>query len=339
MVQLTHLTGELGILNEAAWATDIINPATTTHYKLGKYVKDVGDFAVEESSHQVNYYDSLNPGEIITTKTDVKTDWIFESVNSWMYFHAMSDKDGAGISEAAGVFTQTPITAIGAQLGSFTSRYDTGNAAENVREHVVGHKVQRLAESINLIDPLQRLQTTLSTIAQRRVDPVSDVSNVPIYPSSISSSYHRDTNMILTWDGDSMRPEVVDFTWNVLNDLDPRPVDGQKYIEALPNGHRLVSWTMNLRRAGGNTKEVWTDYKDQILNNTAKTLRFKLFGTDGSNYKDLTFSSNYINVKKNKVTTLLEGVLPTYRMTGIATTLAIEFKDGLNKTTFYKVAP
>ena len=88
----------------------------------------------------------------------------------------------------------------------------------------------------------------------------------------------------------------------------------------------------------GFSKQLDIDYADQLTNDTTgKTLIFQIFNT-ASLYKKYTFTDCAI-------TDLVENIIidanfvehPTYQCTMVPLTMVPEFKDGLNKTTFYNL--
>jgi len=337
----TQLTNFLGWLQEATYGTDP-NPNSNTHYKLGKNV--LGNFPRVKRAVQVNHNNNYQPSERITTTHIIQDVIAFEPVNSLALKYVFAQADGTGISEAAGVFTVDPSAiAVNGQRASWTWRTDLGNSTENLRDHYLGNMATRYQEGMNFIGGSdQRLVAGLDYIGQKRVTPATDVSNPPIYPdigtTNDNESFKKDGNTVLTYDGDTMLPQVVQYNMTISNEPQSHPVDGQRHVEQVTTGNQTYGLTLNVRRAGGFSKELHVDYRDQLNNDTTgKTLVFQIYNT-ASLYKKYTFTDCAI-------TDLVENIIidanfvehPTYQVTFVPLTVVPEFKDGLNKTTFYNL--
>ncbi|KKL28553.1 hypothetical protein LCGC14_2373990 [marine sediment metagenome] len=341
-MSVQHTVNYLGWLQEAAYGTDP-NPNSNTHYVIGKNV--TGQQPSAEVQVNINHYATYEPGQILTTNHQVKASPVgFEPVNclplKYIFQEAQDQANPAtGISEAAGVFTIDPTTMVPlAQRASWTWRTESSNSGESVRDHYLGNRAIDLTESLNFVGgAAQRLQSVLNYLGLRRVTPATDVSNPPIYPNSTSQSYKKDVNTILTWDGDNMKPEMINFSWTVANEPQTHPVDAQKYPEEQTTGNATYGWTVNIRRAGGNSAKFQIDWRDQLDNQASyNDLRFKIFNT-ATLYKDYTFGTCTITSIKRNIVKQASVAIPTYEIRAVPTTMAIEFKDGLNKTTFYNL--
>lgn len=333
-----HTTNYLGWLQEAAYGTDP-NPNSNTHYVIGKNV--TGQQPSTEVNIIINHYDGYQPGEVQTTNHQVKTAPLgFEPVNCLPLKYLFTENDGTGISEAAGVFTIDPTAMVPlAQRASFTWRTESSNSGESVRDHFLGNRALDLTESLNFVGgAAQRLQSVLNYLGQKRATPGTDVSNPPIYPNSTSESYKKDVNTIFTWDSDDMKPEMINFSWTVENEPQTHVKDAQQFPGEQTTGNGTYGWTINIRRAGGNSAKFQIDWRDQLDNQGSyNDLRFKIFNT-ATLYKDYTFGEcTILSIRKN-IVKQASVAIPTYEIRAVPLTMAIEFKDGLNKTTFYNIA-
>ena len=336
----TELVNHIGILHEPtnAVGTDAINPASTTHYLLGKATEPMGDYPNEELKFQPMYFNSYETGEILRTSSKVVGDpLLFEPVNCypWKFLFCSGS---TGISTDAGspdLFTIDPITS--GQRSSFTKRTDAGNSSINDRDHYLGNRLFDYSEVFDFFDPTgePRLQSSWNDEGLRRVDPESDVSNPPIYPNSTSNSYKKDDNTVLTWDDDSMLPEIGSFRWGVQLGTKDHPIDNQLYPEAYTTGNMLVNFSFTIRRAGGTSTSIRTDHKALVSSGTTKDIHFKIHNT-ATLYKDVVLNDCVWNMKRNHVIDNLMR-MPTWIVTGIAKTITPTFKDGLDKTTFYEL--
>jgi len=337
----TQLTNFIGWLQEATYGTDP-NPNSNTHYKLGKNV--IGDYPRVQRNVQINHNNNYQPSERITTKHIVQGNIAFEPVNSLALKYLFTQVDGTGISEAAGVFTIDPSAiAVNGQRNSWAWRSDLGNSTENIRAHYLGNMVIRYQEGMNFIGGSdQRLLAGIDYIGQKRATPATDVSNPPIYPdigtTNDNEHFKKDGNTVLSWDGDTMLPQVVQFNHTISNEPQSHPVDGQRHVERVTTGNQTYGLTLNVRRAGGFSKQLDVDYADQLINDTTgKTLVFQIYNT-ASLYKKYTYTDCGItDMVKNIIIDSDFIAHPTYQVTMAPLTMIAEFKDGLNKTTFYNL--
>ncbi len=333
-----YLTNYIGILHEAVYATDIIDPANTTHYMIGKLTQPAGDLIREVLSFQPFWFDSFQIGQIVITNSVAQGDPIlFDPVNCypWRFVFTVPVTD-TDISEAAGVFTITPV--ITGERSSFTMRTDHGNSSENIRDHFVGCLITDYSESMLFATGMERLKASITYRGLRRVAPASDVSNPPIFPNSTSNRYKKDTNTVLTWDGDSMLPEIISFRWGVQIDFEDHPVDivDQKYFEKITTGNAKPNFDFTIRRAGGTSKKIRDDFINLSTSGTRKEIVFRIYNS-ATEYRQVTLTDCVWNMVPNH-TIDDQKVENIWIITGIAESMSLEFKDGLNKTTFYGIA-
>lgn len=343
----TYLTNHIGWLQEATYGTDP-NPNSNPNYHLGKPTGPMGNLPRVKQEIQVNHFNSYAPGEIVRTKQVVDDNLNFEPVNCLPWKYMFQKIDGTGITDDGGGNQTDGIRTVapGAitpseQRASWTFRTDTGNSSENIREHILGNRMTRLMETFNFIAGSDaRLQSAISYIGKKRATPATDVSNPPIYPQSISKSYKKATSTVLTWDGDSMLPQVVQFSWFVQNEFASNPVDNQQYIEEATTGNQTYGFVLNVRRAGGFPINIKTDQVDQIENNGSKNdMIFKIFNDDVNDlYKQITFSTCTItDIVLNHVIDQNFQQVPTFAVLYTPLSITPVFKDGLNKATFYNI--
>lgn len=342
-----YLTNFLGWLQEATYGTDP-NPNANTHYKIGKFVR--GEFPSMKQEVQVNHNDQYHPSELVPTKHVLQGQLAYEPVNNLPLKYMFTKNDGTGITDDGGANLTDGIRTIdppndpitpNEQRASWTWRVDTGNQSENLREHYLGDMMTRYTESMNFLNSDNRLQGAFDYTGQRRVTPATDVSNPPIYPNSTSDSYKKDSNSILTWDGDSLFGEILNFSWTATNAAVTHPTDSfpkTLYVERVTTGNQSYGLAFNVRRAGLNGRALQIDYRDQLDNfGSYKDMNFKIYNT-ATNYKDYTFSTCFINhIVPNIVIESDIIAHPTWLVSMMPTTMVETFKDGLNKTTFYNL--
>ncbi len=340
----TQLTNLLGWLQEATYGVD---PAQDTNqgYRIGKNV--LGDYPMMEQSITINHNNNYHPSEIIINQHLLKGNLAFEPVNSLPLKYLFAEKtSGNGITESSGVFTIDPVNdpiIPNAQRNSWAFRTDLGNSTENLRDHYVGCMAIRYQEGMSFIGGAdQRLVAGLDYIGQKRVTPATDVSKPPIYPDMGTTldneSFRKNVNTVLKWDGDSLLPEIVSFNWTVSNEPQSHPVDGQKHVERVTTGNQTYGLTVNVRRAGGFSKQFHIDYRSQLDNaDSYKTMLFDIYNT-ATNYKKYSFTGC-------RMTKPIENIIidsdfvahPTYQISLAPLAMTMTFKDGLNKTTFYNL--
>lgn len=335
----TELTNHYGILHEPTDAVgiDAIDPANTTHYFIGKATQSMGNLPKEELKFQDHNFNSYYPGQInITSSKVIGESLILEPVNlyPWKFIFCSGATGIATDSGTPDLYTFTPITE--GQRSSFTARTDIGNSSINDRDHFLANRIYDYSEIFNFADPAEpRLQMSWTADGLRRVDPASDVSNPPIYPNSTSNSYKKDPNTVLTWDGDSMLPEIASFRWGIQIGNKDHPIDNQLYNEAYTTGNALINFNFLIRRAGGTSSSIRADTKVLSSAGTTKDIVFKIYNT-ATLYRQVVLNDCYWNITRNHEIDNLMGI-PHYIVQGIAKTITPTGKDGLNKTIFYEL--
>ncbi len=344
----TQLTSQLGWLQEATYGLD---PAQDTNqgFKIGKNI--VGNFPRVKQEVTINHNNSYAPSERVITKHVVQDNLAFEPVNCLPLKYMFTKNDGTGITDDGGANltdgtrTIDPVVdpvAPNEQRASWAWRKDRGNSTENLRDHILGNMMLRFTETFNIIGgPDQRLINGFDYLGKKRVTPATDVSNPPIYPNSSNDSYKKDGNTIVTWDGDNMLPQLVQVQWNISAVPQSHPADVtpvQHNVERVTTGNFTYGATVNIRRAGGFSKNFDLDLIDQLDNKSSyNDLRVRIHNT-ASNFKDVTLGGCTITDIQENIIIESEFVAhPTYQITLLPLTWVYTFKDGLNKTTFYNL--
>ena len=349
----TQLTSQLGWLQEANYGadpiTDLVAPGLTTVYKIGKNV--VGNFPRVRQEITVNHNNSYAPSERVINKHIVQDNLAFEPVNCLPLKYMFTKNDGTGITDdgggdlTGGTRTIDPVNdpvPPNEQRASWTWRKDRGNSTENLRDHILGNMMLRFTETFNSIGgPDQRLVNGFDYLGKNRVTPVADISNPPIYPNSSNDSYKKDGNTIITWDGDNMLPQLIQAQWSVSAVPQSHPADVvpvQHNVERVTTGNFTYGAVVNIKRAGGFSKNFDLDLIDQLDNKSSyNDLRVRIHNT-ASNFKDVTLGGCTITDIQENIIIESEFVAhPTYQITLNPLTWVYTFKDGLNKTTFYNL--
>ncbi len=338
-----HTVNYLGWLEEQSYGTDP-NPNSNTHYVLGKNV--TGNLPNPKQEFTVNHNESYAPKEIVTTKHLLETSPLtYEPVNALAWKYMFAGIDGTGITDDGGanltdgIRTVDPTALVPlAQRASWAFRSDEGNSQQNLRDHYLGNRMLSLVASYNFIGgSAQRLIEVMNYIGQKRATPATDVSNPPIYPQSTKESYKKDTNTVLTWNGQDLIPAMANISTTIQNEPQAHPVDAQKFVEQETTGNQTYAATLNIRRADGNSADLWTDFRSQMDNDDSyNTLIWNIFNTT-TQYRAHTFTGCRITEVRRNIVQQAGVAIPTYEIGLVPLAMVPTFKDGLNKTTFYNL--
>jgi hypothetical protein len=117
---------------------------------------------------------------------------------------------------------------------------------------------------------------------------LNQAHNGPALPSSVSKEYRKDSNMVLTWDGDSIKDSVHQIQVSGVNTLLIDQVLNAQNTNNIYEGQ--LDMAVNIKMYRGHMSELFQDMYDQKDTDTGKALIFTIYQVNSSNYKTFTFS-------------------------------------------------
>ena len=292
MPLVPHRTKYIGWAYEDTQGTDkIALGGAVPYYQLGKLTSTIGNFPTKDTKTISINAGSRDPTTNIT-HVEPRAALGFAPVSGveWYKFLGARADGGGGIHTITGIDT--------GQIPYYTTRFQSENATENIRDSLVGGKTNNVNFQILNANTRARIPALMG-VGIQGMDvkaATNTASQTPVYPSSEEGLYFPDSNFEFTWDesvGDvSYADELMDFKYigmnaNMFGTLEPQLTPYQ-VLEGV-RGHELAFQILR-----GNDTQIYTDYRDQNRASTGKNLRVKIYNS-ATNYLQLDYAGVILN--------------------------------------------
>ena len=329
-----HRDKELGWIYEVTEGVDpIASGGGTPYYYYGHYTKSRGIFPSRNTKLVSYYHGSRDPTNRVSY-VEPRGSIGFAPVNliPWYQYLGARADGGGGIQTITGINSgRLPFT---------TTRSESQNVSESIRESMVGGKVNSL--NFQILNANMRMNTpALIGMGIQGMDvkaPTNTAAQVPVFPSGEEGMYYPDDNFEFTWDYGGGSPvteykdQLMDFKYigtgaNVLgtvgNTVTPYGVE---------EGMRDHLVMFQIIR-GGDT-QIRDDYLAQTRSSTGKDLRVKIYNS-ATKYLQLDLTNLLMETCNMNDAEEKKGEYEIYDVVAKAETLTINGIDGV-AASFYQ---
>lgn len=323
MAFVTHRTKKLGWEYEVNEGVDPIGNADP-YYNFGQYPNQPpGDFPKKSFTYQTSYAGGRDPASIRIANAKTTSIKTFAPTNGLPVYQIYGDS-----TTAAGLHTLDGIDT--GELPTITERFQSENAAENIRYSMVGAKTGSLQLAmdnlhLNIKAPLICGQTLkgLDVLAS-----TSQQDKTPVYPTSKENMYFKDANFSLVWDTAHDYSDVVKSFKYICDTSNLfQPLMQQLNPHTILEGFRAHIFLLEILR--GDDKAIYTDYLAQTRASTGGDLVIKVYNS-ATEYIELDASGVFIDdCVMNYANDAADNELELYTAILVATSVVPKIKDGV----------
>lgn len=322
MVFVTHRTKKLGWRYEVDVGVDPIGDAVD-YYKFGHFPDPPGDFPNKSFTYQVNYAGGRGPSSIRIATAKPASIKAFAPVNALPLYQIYGSSNTVdGVHTLDGIDT--------GELPTLTERFQSENAAENIRYSMVGGKTGSLQLAMdNLQMNIKAPMICGQSFKGKDVlASTSQLDKTPIFPSSKSKMYFKDDNFSLIWDTDhDYSDEVKSFKYICDTSNAFQPLMQELLPNAILEGFRAHIFVLEIVR--GADKAIYTDYMAQNRESTGGDLVIRVYNS-ATEYIELDASGVFIDdCIMNYGNDAADNELELYTAALIATSVTPKSKDGV----------
>ena len=346
MVNDLQYVGEIGTKNDAvgAYGVDTIidgAPPAQTFYEYGLFQRSFGDFPLLGTDLIKSYTGkTYDPVSINVAKTMVGGS-IVSAVNHGLgFFRSLCRiesgaglEDGGVVDDGSNQYTITPIT--DGELVSYNTRFHLKNTdTANIQKTVLGCRTNQYTMSLDLTQKKLPLAQTEVFLGQKIVPVQAGTADYVLeVPDSLDKLFYWDNtaNSVFTWDGESMKDELLNLSFTVDNVNSLGRIAGQHYPRDNVTGDRIMVIGLRLERR--NSTSIFDDYMSQAGTDAIPADIFKnvVFKIPNVNGKFIQLTMNNIGINSLKMNhAFREGKeIPTWDLKGTVQTVAPVIKDGI----------
>lgn len=343
---------EIGIKNEATFATDPIVNGAETFYTLGRYQRSFGNFPTLDTELILSRTGkSYDPSSMNVASTMVSGN-VASAVTHGLGLYRIlcraesefpsGNEDGGVVDDGSNEYTITPIT--DGEQQSYTERYHTKNKdAADLQQSCVGGRSRQYTLGLDLTQKKLPLSQTETFFATQMNDVQANTGDYVLQsPDNLDTLFYWDNsaNSVFTWDTEDFSNELLSLavTIDTVNRLGK--VSGQHYPRDNVSGDRIMVLGLVLERR--NSTAIFDDYRAQagsgaVAADIFKDVVFKIPNADG---KYIQLSLGDIGITSLVANhAFREGKqIPTWTLEGQISTIAPVIKDGITTLSHYGIS-
>lgn len=333
MSYVPHRVQHMGWKMQAAALTDPVTGSGTPYYKFGAATKSLGNFVnYKQFINPVYRSDSRDPAYLaMIDSSEINETLGFVPVNAMPFYLALGQTN-----QVTDTKTITGIET--GELPKFAVRWETSNGTDIIRKTAVDCKVNTLSWQMDFTAKNSHPTVGLNINARKIISASYAATMAPsvLYASEVP--FYDSSNSVATWDGDSIKPELLTFSYSLSNQNRFVGLQNQNYNEWVLEGNRTHQIEFTMLRGTTAGSNMYTDFLDQIDNASSYSMKdvvFKMYQMgSATNYIKLSLSSVALLACEMNMINTVEGERPVYNCTGLAKSLSVEAKDGATYPTY-----